>query len=190
VTDLADKDLTEWFISKCPPAFRGSLTKKAEELNFSLHSLVTHITSYKGDYDPVYADIAASEHGHKFKGTSDRQPRTPNRTDTRPSRPSTTTFSKDKPKDFKTRNRLPGSSKDLPEQLRKDKDLCKVYDNTNVFSNVCFKCGSSGHHTRQCSNESPLAAEKEHGAEIENAYKKVITWAKNNNRIPRETAPS
>lgn len=173
MTDLADKALTDWFISKWPPPFREDFTKKAETLNFSLDSLVRHLTSFTEQPDPAYKIMSACTHAHMFKVSSDKQPRPANKMEIKPTGKSTGTTPKDKPKDFKTRYKLPDSSKDLPEQLRKDKETCKVYDETKVFDDVCFKCGSYEHHTRQCSNESPTPGEQERGAAILKAFKTV-----------------
>ena len=189
MTDLADKALTDWFISKWPPPFREDFTKKAETLNFSLDSLVRHLTSFTEQSDPAYKIMSACTHAHMFKGSSDKQPRPANKTEIKPTGKSTGTTPKDKPKDFKTRYKLPDSSKDLPEQLRMDKETCKVYDETKVFDDVCFKCGSYEHHTRQCSNESPTPGEQERGAAILKAFKTVSAWAKDKQK-PRRTAPS
>ena len=77
-------------------------------------------------------------------------------------------------KDFKTRNNLPDKSNDLPEELSKDKELCKIYDGTNVFADVCFKCGSHDHHSSKCPKSSTTPEEKAKGDRIAKAYKKVL----------------
>ena len=64
-----------------------------------------------------------------------------------------------KRQDFKNHYNLPDTSNDLPEELKRDTDLSKVYNETNAFSkNVCFTCGSNDHHRRH-SQESTACTE-------------------------------
>ena len=181
-TDLTDKDVTAWFISKWPHHMNEIFSKLAEERQFLLEDLITAIL----DYDEQSPTIVKLHQGmaiteHRF--TSDRQPikqyvPQENTRQTRRQISRKSPLKSKTAKDFRTRNNLPDKSHDLPEELSKDKELCKIYDETNVVADVCFKCGSHDHHSSKCPKSSPTPEEKAKGDKIAKAYKKVLDWVK------------
>ena len=173
-----NKEVTDWFISKWPRQFTEPLSNWAKRCDFALSKFSDALLAYKersSDVDRLYDMMYTTSHAHKVHTNKpDKKNKTGDNGDKTQGRntpghtPQKSSYSKNGKgsgsNSLKQRFNLPDTANDLPEELKRDTDLCKTYDETNAFTkNVCFKCGSNDHHTKGCQNSSPTSAEKAKG---------------------------
>ena len=185
----SNKDVTDWFISKWPRYFTEPLTNWAEKCNFALLTFSNAIIAYEeksSEIDRVYDMMNTASNAHKLQiNKPDKKNKLGGNDDKRQGRnapghlPQKSRYSKNVKGSgsygLKKRFNLPDTANDLPEELKRDTNLCKVYNETNAFSkNVCFTCGSNDHHTKGCQNSSPTSVEKAKGDKFAKAYAKLL----------------